>query len=205
MLHFSAVSPEALELLREIQHLPILNDFYLVCGTALALHYGHRISVDLDFFTEKEFDTSILIDTFKEKYKLEILSQAKNPLTLNIRFVKTDFIRHNYPLLNSVQKIEGVKLLSIEDIAAMKLNSTMNRGSKKDFYDIYELLNHFDLEELVSFHASKYDFSSQLILLKSLIYFEDAEHEPDPVSVKDISWGAVKKKMVETVRGFSEK
>jgi len=194
-----------LELLREIQHLPILNDFYLVGGTALALHYGHRISVDLDFFTEKEFDTSILIDTFKEKYKLEILSQTKNTLTLNIRFVKTDFIRHNYPLLNSVQKIEGVKLLSIEDIAAMKLNSTMNRGSKKDFYDIYELLNHFDLEELVSFHASKYDFSSQLILLKSLIYFEDAEHEPDPVSVKDISWGAVKKKMVETVRGFSEK
>jgi len=194
-----------LELLREIQHLPILNDFYLVGGTALALHYGHRISVDLDFFTEKEFDTSILIDTFKEKYKLEILSQAKNPLTLNIRFVKTDFIRHNYPLLNSVQKIEGVKLLSIEDIAAMKLNSTMNRGSKKDFYDIYELFNHFDLEELISFHASKYDFSSQFILLKSLIYFDDAEQEPDPVSVKDISWDAVKNKIVETVRGFSKK
>ena len=202
MLHFSAVSPEALELLREIQHLPILNDFYLVGGTALALHYGHRISVDLDFFTEKEFDTSILIDTFKEKYKLDILSQAKNTLTLNIRFVKTDFIRHNYPLLNPFQEIEGIKLLSVEDIAAMKLNSTMNRGSKKDFYDIYELLNHFDLEELISFHASKYDFTSQLILLKSLVYFDDAEQEPDPVSVKDISWDAVKNKIVETVRGF---
>ena len=202
MLHFSAVSPEALELLREIQHLPILNDFYLVGGTALALHYGHRISVDLDFFTEKEFDTSILIDTFKEKYKLDILSQAKNTLTLNIRFVKTDFIRHNYPLLNPFQEIEGIKLLSVEDIAAMKLNSTMNRGSKKDFYDIYELLNHFDLEELISFHASKYDFTSQLILLKSLVYFDDAEQEPDPVSVKDISWDAVKNKIVETVSGF---
>ncbi len=202
MLFFSAVSPEALELFKELQGHEVLNDFYLVGETALALHYGHRISVDLDFFTEKEFDTGILIDSFKEKYSLKILSQAKNTLTLSVSSVKIDFIRHNYPLLNSIQKMGGIEILSVEDIAAMKLNSTMNRGSKKYFYDIFELLNHFNLEELISFHASKYDFSSQLILLKSLIYFEDAEQEPDPVSVKNITWGAVKNKIVETVRGF---
>ena len=205
MLQFSAVSPEALELLKEIQDLPVLNDFYLVGGTALALHYGHRISVDLDFFTEKEFDTRILIDSFNEKYELEILSQAKNSLTLNIRSVKTDFIRHNYPLLNPVQKIEGIKLLSVEDIAAMKLNSTMNPGSKKDFYDIDELLNHFTLSELVSFHNTKYDFSSPMILLKNLVYFADEEHEPDPVSVKSNNWSLVKQKIDDAVSLYSKR
>jgi len=194
-----------LELLREIQSLPVLNDFYLVGGTALALHYGHRMSVDLDFFTDNEFDTHILIDSFKEKYKLQILSQAKNTLTLNIRSVKADFIRHNYPLLNPVQTMEGIKLLSVEDIAAMKLNSMMNRGSKKDFYDIDELLNHFNLMELISFYNSKYDFSSQLILLKSLVYFVDAEQEPDPVSIKSKNWDSVKQKINDSVSSFSKR
>jgi hypothetical protein len=137
MLFFSAVSSEVLELLREVQDFPILDDFYLVGGTALALKFGHRIS--------------------------------------------------------------------IEDIAAMKLNSTMNRGSKKDFYDIYELLNHFTLQELISFYTSKYDFSSQLILLKSLVYFDDAEQEPDPVSVKPTSWGMVKHKVSEMVGLFAKR
>ncbi len=203
MLFFSAVSPEALELLREVQGLPILNDFYLVGGTALALRYGHRISVDLDFFTEKEFDTSSLIDTLKEKFSVRVLSQAKNSLTLDLRSVKTDFIRHNYPILKPFVKADEIKMASVEDIAAMKLNSTMNRGAKKDFYDIYELLNHFTLQELITFYNSKYDFSSQLIVLKSLVYFDDAEQEPDPVTVKPVSWSLVKQRISEEVGLFA--
>jgi predicted nucleotidyltransferase component of viral defense system len=199
MLFISAISSEALELLKEVQGLPILNDFYLVGGTALSLRYGHRISVDLDFFTDKEFDTNSLIDTLRAKYNIRVLSQAKNSLTLDLRSVKTDFIRHNYPLLKPVVEAEKIRMASVEDIAAMKLNSMMNRGSKKDFYDIYELLNHFTLPELISFYTSKYDFSSQFILLKSLVYFDDAEPEPDPVSIKPTSWNLVKQKISEAV------
>ena len=185
--------------------MPVLNDFYLVDGTALALHYGHQVSVDLDFFTDKEFDTNTLIDSLKEKYSIGILSQIKNMVILNIRSVKTDFIRHNYPLLKSIQVNEGIRMVSVEDIAAMKLNSIMNRGSKKDFYDIYELLIHFTLPELISFHASKYDFSSQLILPKSLVYYQDAELEPDSVSVKQTDWSSVKQKISERVSSFSKR
>lgn len=199
MLFFSAVSPEALELLKDVQGLSILNDFYLVGGTALALRYGHRISVDLNFFTDQEFDTNIVIDTLQEKFPIHILSQAKNSLTIDIRSVKTNFITHNYRLLKPVGKTDEIKMASVEDIAAMKLNSTMNRGSKKDFYDIYELLKHFTLKDLISFYTSKYDFSSQLIVLKSLVYFDDAEQEPDPVSVKLTSWNSVKQKISEAV------
>jgi predicted nucleotidyltransferase component of viral defense system len=170
-----------------------------VGGTALALRYGHRITVYLNFFTDKELDANSLIDTFKEKFSIRILSQARNSLTLDLRSVKTDFIRHNYSLLKPIEKTEEIKMASVMDLAAMKLNSTMNRGSKKDFYDIYELLNHFTLHELITFYNSKYEFSSQLILLKSLVYFNDAEQEPDPVSVKQTSWKSVKQKISEAV------
>ena len=138
MLYLSTVNPKALELLKEIQELPLLENFYLVGGTALALHLGHRISIDLDFFTANEFNTASIIDSLKEKYTISLLAQATNSLTVNIDSVKTDFIRHNYPLLKPILLIDGIKLASIKDIAAMKFNSTMNRGSKKDFFDIYE-------------------------------------------------------------------
>ena len=100
MLFYSAISTEALELLKEIQGQAILNDFYLVGGTALALYYGHRVSIDLDFFTENKFETNLLIESLKEKYPVKILSQARNSVTLEIRSVKIDFIRHNYPTIN---------------------------------------------------------------------------------------------------------
>ncbi len=205
MLFISALSPKALELLRELQHLSVLNDFYLVGGTALALKYGHRLSIDLDFFTAKEFDTRKVIDSLSGKFSMTVLSQATNSLTLDIASVKTDFIRHNYPLLNQVVEEEGIKMASVEDIAAMKLNSLMNRGSKKDFFDIYELLNHFTLEQLLGFHSRKYDFSSQLILLKSLVYFDDAENEPDPVLNKPVNWLQVKQKLNDVVGLFSKR
>ena len=78
----------------------------------------------------------------------------------------------------------------------------MNRGSKKDFYDIVELLKHFSLKELILFHSNKYDFSSQFALLKSLVYFEDAEQEPDPVSTEQISWPSVKANISTVVSEF---
>lgn len=204
MLFFSAVSSEALELLKEIQDQPFLKDFYLVGGTALALNFGHRVSVDLDFFTEKEFDTNLLVESAKENFPVKILSQAKNSLTMDVRSVKTDFIRHNYSLLNPIQEKDGIKIASVEDIAAMKFNSTMNRGSKKDFYDIVELLIHFSMEDLIAFHSKKYDFNSQLILLKSLVYFDDAELEPDPVSLKPLSWTSVKQNISDVVSKFTK-
>jgi predicted nucleotidyltransferase component of viral defense system len=91
-------------------------------------------------------------------------------------------------------------MASLEDIAAMKLNSIMNRGAKKDFFDLYQLLEKFTLKELISFYNLKYSFNSELILWKSLVYFDDAENEPDPVSIKNIAWCDVKDKISKAVR-----
>lgn len=86
----------------------------------------------------------------------------------------------------------------------MKLNTTMNRGSKKYFFDIFELLNHYSIKQLLSFHSVKYAFSSQMIVLKSLIYFDDAEKEPDPISTNSTSWQTVKAKIIEVVSLYNK-
>lgn len=88
-------------------------------------------------------------------------------------------------------------MASMEDIAAMKINSMLNRGSKKDYYEIYELLNYYSLKDLLDFYKSKYNFSSELIVIKSLIYFEDADQEPDPKILKSVFWNEVKNKLNE--------
>ncbi len=86
----------------------------------------------------------------------------------------------------------------------MKLNTTMNRGSKKYFFDIFELLNHYSIKQLLSFRSVKYAFSSQMIVLKSLIYFNDAEKEPDPISTNSTSWQTVKAKIIEVVSLYNK-
>ncbi|MBK7852813.1 MAG: hypothetical protein IPJ66_17210 [Bacteroidetes bacterium] len=99
--------------------------------------------------------------------------------------------------------IDGIKLASVEDIAAMKLNSTVNRGSKKDFFRRLRIAQTLFPETTALFSFRKYDFSSQMVVLKSLVYFEDAEKEPDPVSTNSTSWQYVKVKLNEEVRKYS--
>lgn len=99
---------------------------------------------------------------------------------------------HQYPLVGEVRTIEGIRMLSVQDIAAMKLNAIANRGSKKDFWDYALLLEHFDRETLLSFFAKKYPKSSRWNVEKSLSYFDDAESEPDPIDRRGQTWDQVK-------------
>ena len=112
-----------------------LQEFYLVGGTALALHYGHRKSIDLDIFTHVPFDANVLSEFLRREFDLNEVAVATNTVLGQINGIKTDFIVHQYPPIRTIVTINRVRLLSVEDIAAMKLNAIANRGSKKDFWD----------------------------------------------------------------------
>lgn len=133
MLQFSAISPKALVLLNSLTRLPFLQGFYLAGGTGLALQYGHRLSVDLDFFTPKDFSTEEMIDLLRTDHPFTILAQSKNSLTLDISGVKTDFIRHAYQLLRPLNLFDGKRIASVEDIAAMKLNVDLSNCSSGSY------------------------------------------------------------------------
>jgi hypothetical protein len=180
------IDPKTYRLIQDIQALPELKNFYLVGGTALALQYGHRNSIDIDLFTEKEFVADDIISVLQNYFDVEVsFKRDQGTLLTFVNNIKTDFIRHNYPLIKESQSEDGIVFLSTEDIAAMKLNAIVNSGKRlKDFVDIYFLLEHFSLNEMVSFFHIKYPHLNPLIVLKSLSYFDDIDPDMDPPKMK---------------------
>lgn len=203
MLHTETVAPTTLEILTTLMQMPELDSFALVGGTNLSLRLGHRISDDLDLFTNVAFDKErvqkCIILNYPAAVKTDVSEQT---LVFSIAGIKTDFILHDYPYLKPPDEIGNVRLVSIADVVAMKLGAISGRGAKKDFWDIAELLNTFSIDQMLSFYRQKYQSDDIGFVIRSLVYFEDAEMQPDPVSLKDIAWEQVKDKIVVAVKAY---
>jgi predicted nucleotidyltransferase component of viral defense system len=191
-LHPQAAPLVLLELLQELMQDPQFDDFYLVGGTSLALRFGHRESVDIDLFTHHSFDAPALAERLRAHYGMRETQIAENSVSGVIRSIKVDLIAHRYPLLNPVEHHDGLRLASVCDVAAMKLNAIANRGSKKDFWDCAELLKQFSMKELLGFCGEKYEGDSLWNVEKSLCYFDDAENDPAPRDLRGQTWEQVK-------------
>lgn len=193
MLQTQTVTSDTLELLKKIQSIPEIKEFRLVGGTALALQIGHRFSIDLDFFsynTEIPQDIqSILLD---HNFKVENISLTDRVKIFKVNEIKIDFVNYRYDWLTDLISVDGISLASLKDIAAMKLSAITNRGTKKDFIDLYYLLDIFDFEEMLSFYRNKYPEATDFLLYKSLLYFDDAESDPMPKMFEKISWQSIK-------------
>lgn len=204
-LHFSSLRTDTAALLNELANRSELSGFSLVGGTALALYYGHRESIDLDLFTTEKFSSEELKVLLQKDFPLEELGQTRVSLNLLVKEVKTDFIYHPYPVLAPGEEYGKIKIASLKDICAMKLNAIAGRGAKKDFIDFYFLLQQFSLEDMLAFYLSKYPNTTELMALKSLCYFEDAEPELMPRMIKKAEWQDIKntiRKEVEKLRPY---
>lgn len=188
------LEPGALTLLRSLGLQPELKRFFLVGGTALAIQIGHRRSEDLDLFTLDEFDPAQLLASIKTQVGLPVtvVGTAPNTLNLVIADVKVDLIRHGYPLVLEPIRTQSCQLASRSDIAAMKLGAITNRGGKKDFIDLYFLLQEFSLSNMLNFYKTKYEGYDIFPVVRSLFYFDDAESDPDPVMLKPVPWETIK-------------
>jgi len=200
MLHYECLRPPVLELLTRLFKQDFLDQFYLVGGTALSLQTGHRISEDLDFFSNEIFDPDELSTNLKITGDCKVIGKSGNTLNMIINDVKVDLIRHDYPLVRPLIEEDRIRFFSKQDIGAAKLNSIINRGVKKDFYDLFFLLKDYPLNELVRYFGVKYGNEMEFAVLKSLTYFEDAESEPDPVMLIEVSWDEVKNHIRELIR-----
>lgn len=185
--------------------IPELDDFLLVGGTNLSLHYGHRISNDLDLFSIKNFDNAEISVCLVNHFENFSYRSLNNPIGLFgfIGDLKIDLVKHQFALIDQVEVIDGIRMISIPDIIAMKVNAIMKRAVKKDFWDICELLNHYSIPDIIQCYEKK--FPSQQLLISvphALIYFDDAEESEDPISLKGQTWEAVKKSIQKHVREF---
>jgi predicted nucleotidyltransferase component of viral defense system len=183
--------------------LPSLSNFNLVGGTALALQLGHRISIDLDLFTAYNFDNQLIEIELEKIGKTSNVSMQSNSLAIVLDEVKIDFFKYPYDFVKDFITVEEVRLLPIETIAVMKFIAISNRGAKKDFYDLYALLEIYKIEELVGFFQEKLPNFNAFHIIKSLTYFEDAELQSDPISLKKINWKTVKKVITQKVNNYT--
>jgi len=199
MLQTQTVVPELMELLNKIMSEKLFSDFNLVGGTALALQMGHRNSIDIDLFGNSEINPELFIEKLSEFGEVNVAQSTKNILITKIDDVKVDFVNYKYPLLSDCLFVENIRMISTKDIAAMKLNAIAGRGSKKDFIDLYFLLNEYPLEDILSFYKKKYHDGSVFMVQKSLTYFEDANSQLQPKMFKDFNWETCKQKIIEEV------
>lgn len=168
--------------------------FYLAGGTALALQIGHRQSEDLDFFTAAHTLLANLISELASIGHLEAIQEEAGTIHAVLDGVKVSFLSFPYPLAFPTIACNGIALADQRDIAAMKLSAVSSRGAKKDFFDIYFLMQSYPLSQMILFFETL--FAGQeyntLHILKSLAYFDDAEADPEPIMLIPVTWGEVK-------------
>lgn len=205
MLSYKTVEPHTLELLKRLTQEPFLAETRLVGGTALALQYGHRMSIDLDFFGNIEDDNIAIREILNSIGPLLVFKETANIKIYSVNGIKVDFVNYKYPWIDSVVEKDGLRLASPKDIAAMKINAIEGRGTKKDFIDMYFLLQHYTLEEILSFYAKKYPENSLFRALMSLTYFEDAEEQLMPKMFSNIEWKDMKQLILKKVAASSPK
>lgn len=202
MLYSKTVSKELYRLLVSIQKDDLFEKLRLVGGTALALQYGHRISVDLDFFGNLNADKSEIVQCLSSMGEALTIKNSKNIKVFTVNGIKVDFVNYNYPWIDKPIEESGLLLASDKDIAAMKVAAITGRGSKKDFVDMYFLLKRFTLSQILEFYEMKYPDASMYLAVKSLTFFEDAEAQPIPKMLQPCEWETVKGEVRNRVREF---
>ena len=202
MLHYETVDEGTLGLLKQLQSLDILSEMRLVGGTSLALQIGHRKSIDIDLFGILNVEFDILIDELKTLGEVVLLKNSKNIHSLLINDIKVDIVNYNYKWLTNKMTIDNIYFATIEDIAAMKLNAIMGRGSKKDFIDLYFILKNYTLTTLMDFYSKKYYDGSTFLVLKSLAYFEDADEQEMPFMFHNTSWQTIKNNIKKALANY---
>jgi predicted nucleotidyltransferase component of viral defense system len=169
-----------------------LKDFVLVGGTALSLQIGHRISIDIDLFGKCELENVPFGEILTAFGETTVIKKSKRILIYSVSRIKVDFVDYQYNLLYPPIIEDSIRIASEMDIAAMKLNAITGRGSKKDFIDLFFLLKKFTIEEMIGFYNEKYSDGSEFLVRKSLNYFDDADKEPMPIMLVNLSWEEIK-------------
>ncbi len=201
MLQANVLQPRTLDILKKIMNNPTFSSFTLVGGTALALQLGHRLSIDLDFFSYNAIDHETI------KIELEtignVVENYRNKIMFRVELdqIKMDFVSYKFLPLKPQIVMEEIRLASIEDICGMKIEAIKNRGAKKDFYDLYFLLKDKKLKDIFAIHSIKYPGNNTLQLSMSLQFFEDADKDENPVLLREKpTWEEVKTALRNAVK-----
>lgn len=180
---------------------------YLAGGTALALQLGHRISYDLDFFTQEEFNEELLLPEIEKISNFQLEQISWRTILGKFQDVKFSIFYYKYPLLYVTKRFGMINIMDIRDIAAMKIAAIASRGTKRDFVDLYFIWKEMmSLKEIISLYDRKYQnlATTKVHILKSLVYFDDAEPEEMPRMLREVEWADVKRYFEDEVKKMAK-
>ncbi|MEP7166570.1 MAG: nucleotidyl transferase AbiEii/AbiGii toxin family protein [Candidatus Woesebacteria bacterium] len=170
---------------------------YLAGGTALTLHLNHRSSFDLDLYSPQEFNEQLILQRFeKDIPDFKVISSEWQTVIGGTKNTEVSLFVYQYPLLEPTILFKSIQIASLADLACMKLEAIGSRGLKRDFFDLYTIcqLKEWTLARVIALTKKKYnrDESNVPHLLKSLVYFDDAETKPERAKIVDETWIKVK-------------
>ncbi len=198
-LHSEVLDERTAALLSRIAEEDAFRDFYLAGGTGLALQLGHRVSLDLDLFSERPWAASRVLDAARALGPTTVDLESEGTLVGSVGGVRVSFFHYPYPLLEPPLRVQGattdapstMPLAGLLDIACMKLIAVSQRGSRKDFIDLY-FLDRAGVDVRSAIHALPRKMPgvehNLVHLIRSLAYFVDAESEPEPRMLVPFDW-----------------
>ena len=209
-LYFDTVSPLLQDVLEFLMQRPELETFRLVGGTSLSLQLGHRISTDIDLFTDVNYgsiDFDAIDRMLKNNYEyFQESSVSKVALgrpyfvgKSELEAVKLD-IYYTDKFLYEPIYINNIRLADRRDIIAMKLETIVQASRKKDFWDLHELMEHFTLREMISFYKKRYPFGyHENEIFDAILNISGADNDLDPICIKSKFWELIKFDLIEAV------
>lgn len=209
-LYYNTVSSQLLSILQQLMQAEEFKPFRLVGGTSLSLQLGHRISIDIDLFTDynyKSVDFDTIDSHLRKNYNyidttnITEVGMGKSYFVGNSadECIKLDIYYTDTYIRSAIEK-DGIRLAALEDIIAMKIEVIYRCGRKKDFWDIHELLEKYTIEEMLELHKERYPYShNRKEILTQLIKFDNADEDFDPVCLKNKYWEVIKLDLFEII------
>jgi predicted nucleotidyltransferase component of viral defense system len=210
MLHYNTITPLLHSILADLMSADVFKDFRLVGGTALSLHRGHRMSVDIDLFTDAEYGSIDFeaIDSFlRSNYSYvdtnnyDVIGMGKCYFIgeNQLNCIKLDLF-YTDKFIDKIILIDGLRLASIEEIIAMKMDVIFRTGRKKDFWDIHELKDNYSISEMIALHEKRYPYTHDKEVLKQkFIDFEDANGDFEPDCLRGKYWEFIKLDLIDLI------
>ena len=202
-LYWNTVSPLLKEILIDLMQEELFSPFRLVGGTALSLQIGHRMSVDIDLFTDADYG-SIDFEKIKPFLKNKYDFYSTSPVEIiafgtyfKIGYSKENCIKldlyYTDTYIESIQEVSTIRMASIQEIIAMKLDVILRGGRKKDFWDLHYFLDKISIDEMISFFEKRYPYSNDALKIKEMfVNFEAADLDFDPNCLLDKNWEMIK-------------
>lgn len=214
-LYYNTVTPLLHSVLKTLMDTKELDDFRLVGGTALSLYKGHRLSVDIDLFTDAEYgsiDFTAITNFLRATYPYvdtsndDVIGFGKSYFVGNSKddCIKLDVYYTTDNFIDEIQYIDGIRLASIEEIIAMKIDVVSRGGRKKDFWDLHELKDDYTIDEMLALHLKKHEYTHDRELIRiNFTEFKNADEDFDPNCLRNKAWEVIKLDMIDYVKGLS--